>query len=110
MGLETQGTIPVWIGKFAHVEGSTAYQEVIGTTATPIVPATFGAEPNALLVQATGGNIYWRMDGNPATPASFLLKKDDPPVLFPWVYGTSVYSFIGADANARLIIQPVTVH
>lgn len=110
MGLETENATPVWVALFARVDGETAVQETIGTSEYVVDTNDFGPQPDGLLVQATGGNIYFRLDGNPATALSHFLKSEDPAVIFPWVYGTSYYSFIGADANAHLIITPVTVH
>jgi len=110
MGLETCEASPVWVAEFAPVKGETAVQSTIGTAEHVVDTADFTAIPNGLLVQATGGNIYWRMDGAVADVNSFLLKSEDPPVIFPWVHGTSYYSFVGADAAAHLIIQPITVH
>ena len=110
MGLETENAVPIWVAQFKHVDGVTAVQEALATGTYNATIATFTEQPDALLIQATGGNVYWRMDGNAATVASFLLKSEDPPVLFPWPPGGVPYSFTGADANAHLIIQPVTVH
>lgn len=110
MGLETENAMPVWVARFAPTKGETAYQNTIGTGNYTTAATNYTTQPDGLLVQATGGNIYWRADGNPADVNSFLLKKEDPPVIFPWVEGGIPYNFVGADASAHLVIQPVTVH
>lgn len=107
MGVETQPSIPVWLGKFAHAKGTTTLEHAIGAVAYTY---TIPADCDGLLVQAQGGDVYWRMDGAAATTNSYILKDGDPPVIFPVVQGTSIYRFLGAAAGSVLVIQPITVH
>jgi len=110
MGVETQPAIPVWLSRWAIVAGGTQVEQTIGAAEYFVDVNDFGEQADWLLVQATGADIYLRIDGHPATATSFTIVAGDPPVFIPWIYGTSVYSFVGSAAGSVLILAPITVH
>lgn len=85
----------------------TAIESAIGTGSTTIDDGDVGAEADALLVQAIDQDVRFRMDGNAPSANSFIVTADYPPMVLPFIAGTSVYRFAGAAVGAILVVQPI---